>query len=182
MREIEIKIKVSNLETLKNKLQEKGCVLSTPIRQYDIVYSQKGSETEFESAKEGDVILRIRRQNNTAEFNLKQQRSNEMDNLECETEIDDPEAMVHILQTLGWFPVVEVKKIRRKGKLGEYEICLDEVEELGNYVELEKMTADDANPDEVHEELFKVLGDLGLSRTDEETRGYDTQIYQLHRK
>ena len=105
-----------------------------------------------------------------------------MDNLECETEIDDPEAMVHILQTLGWFPVVEVKKIRRKGKLGEYEICLDEVEELGNYVELEKMTADDANPDEVHEELFKVLGDLGLSRTDEETRGYDTQIYQLHRK
>lgn len=32
---------------------------------------------------------------------------------------------------------------------------------------------------EVREELFKELESLGLSRTDEETRGYDTQIYQL---
>jgi adenylate cyclase class IV len=46
-------------------------------------------------------------------------------------------------------------------------------------VEIEKLTNDDANPEEVREELFNELESLGLSREDEETRGYDTQIYQL---
>ena len=84
-----------------------------------------------------------------------------------------------MLKLLNWSPMVEVKKVRRKGKLGEYEICLDQVEQLGTFIELEKMTSDDANPEDVREELFKELESLGLSRQDEETRGYDTQIYQL---
>jgi len=33
--------------------------------------------------------------------------------------------------------------------------------------------------EEVRQELFKELESLGLSRTDEETKGYDTQIYLL---
>lgn len=185
MREIEIKIKVNNLEALRQKLQEKECVLSEPIKQHDVVYSLKGSAEEFESAKEGDIILRIRRQNiagnEVAEFNLKQQRSNEMDNIEYETEIKNPEAMRNILNILGWAPQIEVKKIRQKGKLGEYEICLDEVEELGSYVELEKITDDDVNPEKIREELFRVLESLGLLREDEELKGYDTQLYFLRK-
>ena len=102
-----------------------------------------------------------------------------MDNLEYETGINNPGETHKILQTLGWHPVVEVKKIRRKGKLGEYEVCLDRVEELGDFIELEKLTEDNANPEEVKEELFKQLELLGFSRNDEETKGYDTQMYQL---
>lgn len=179
MREIEIKLKVNNLEVIENKLRENGCVFSLPLHQHDVIYSKNGS-AEFQSAKEGDIILRIRRENDIIEFNLKQQKSNEMDNLEYETEIKDLEAMDNILQILGWFPEIEVKKVRRKGKLGNYEICLDQVEELGNFVELEILTSDDADPQKIREELFVILENLGLSRNDEETRGYDTQIYQLH--
>ena len=134
MREIEIKLKVNNLEVIENKLRENGYVFSLPLHQYDIIYSKNGS-AEFQSAKEGDIILRIRRENNIIEFNLKQQKSNEMDNLEYETELKDQEAMDNILRTLGWFPEIEVKKVRRKGKLGNYEICLDQVDELGNFIE-----------------------------------------------
>ena len=179
MREIEIKLRVNNLEEIEKKLRDKGCVISDPISQHDVIYSLKSIKDEFESAKEGDIIIRIRHLKNTAQLNLKQQRSGEMDNLEYETEVTDPEATHSILTTLGWFPVVEVKKMRRKGKLGEYEICLDTVEKLGTFIELEKMTEDDADPESVKEELFKELESLGLSRKDEETKGYDTQIYQL---
>jgi adenylate cyclase class 2 len=73
--------------------------------------------------------------------------------------------------------VVEVRKIRRKGKLREYEICLDQVEQLGTFVELEKLTDDDVNAEKVREELFNELESLGLSRGAEVTQGYDTQIY-----
>ena len=181
MREIEVKLKANNFEGLENKLKEKGCVLSEPISQHDVIYSLKNSTEEFEQAKEGDIIIRIRHMKDKAQLNLKQQRSGEMDNLEYETEIGNQEETHKILETLGWHPVVEVKKMRRKGKLGEYEICLDQVEKLGTFVELEKMTGDDADPEEVRNELFTKLELLGLSRSDEETRGYDTQIYQLQR-
>jgi adenylate cyclase class 2 len=179
MREIEVKIKVENFEDIQKRLEERGCVLSGAISQHDVIYSKEGSAEEWKSAKEGKIIMRIRYLKDKAEFNLKQQQSGEMDNLEYETEVKDAEAMHKILLALGYAPEVEVKKIRRKGKLGEYEICLDDVEKLGTHVELEKLASDDADPRTVREELFQILESLGLSRENEETKGYDTQIYWL---
>ncbi len=182
MREIEIKLRVKDFKDLEAELRERGCVLSGPIRQEDVIYSKAGSTNEWEQSKEGQIVVRIRRQSDKAEFNLKQQRSNEMDNLEYETKVEDPEAVHKILLAMGFEPEVEVKKFRRKGKLGEYEICLDTVDELGTFIELEKLTDENADPHEVREELFQTLEDLGLSRNDEETRGYDTQMYFLRKK
>ncbi len=179
MREIEIKLKVKDFENLEEKLRERGCALSSPIRQEDAIYSKAGSTNEWEVSKEGQTVMRIRREGDHAEFNLKEQRSNEMDNLEYETRVDDSDAVHKILLTIGFEPQVEVKKFRRKGRLGEYTICLDTVDELGTFVELEKLTNEDADPNKVREELFKTLEELGLSRNDEETRGYDTQMYFL---
>src|SRR3989344_5992955 len=106
MREIEIKLKVDNLNELEKKLAENGCVFSEPINQHDIIYSLKNSQEKFSKSKEGDIIMRIRRQNNIAELNLKKQMSYEMDNIEYETEIKDPDAVHQILLLLGWKPEV----------------------------------------------------------------------------
>lgn len=180
MREIEIKLRTKNLDEIEGALTEQGCVLSSPIHQHDTVYSLKGSRNEFGRAQEGDNIIRIRRQDNRAELTLKQQRSNESDNLEYESEIKNPDAVHQMLLLLGWYPTTEVKKIRRKGKFGSYEICLDRVEKLGDFIEIEKLTGDDADPESTRQELFDAAAPLGLSPADEETRGYDTQISQLH--
>ncbi|TSC55658.1 MAG: putative Adenylyl cyclase CyaB [Parcubacteria group bacterium Gr01-1014_18] len=179
MREIEIKLRVKNLHDLEKRLAEKGCVISSPIAQHDVIYSKGGDVNAWKESKEGDVVLRIRHLASTAEFNLKQQKSSEMDNLEYETEVKDPAVLHNILLVLGYTPEVEVKKMRRKGKLGKYEVCLDEVEQLGTFIELETLTDEDVDPAKVREDLFVELESLGLSRFDEETRGYDTQIYQL---
>jgi adenylate cyclase, class 2 len=177
MREIEVKLRAADLDILEKKLADQGCRLSEPINQQDFIYSRKGSTEEWEESKAGHVVMRLRRQDGKAIFNLKQQRSTEMDNIEIETKVEDPEAIHQILGVLGYEPQVEVRKIRKKGKLGEYEICLDMVEGLGSFVELEKMTSDDADPVPVVEELLQKLEALGLSRKDREERGYDTQIY-----
>ena len=124
-------------------------------------------------------MLRLRHMKDATVLTLKQMRSNEGDNLEYETEVSEPEAMHKMLDLLGWYSTIEVKKVRQKGKLGPYELCLDEVERLGTFLEIEKMVEEDSNPEEVREELFKVLESLGLSREEEETKGYDTQIYNL---
>ena len=95
MREIEIKVKVNNPKVLEEKLKEQKCVLSEPIRQHDVIYALKGSVEEFENAKEGDIIPRIRRFGKIAQFNLKQQCSGEMDNEEVREEL------FQILESLG---------------------------------------------------------------------------------
>ncbi len=130
----------------------------------------------------GDVIMRIRRGSDGAEFNLKQQCSHENDNLEYETEVSNPGAVDTILSLLGYTPAVEVKKVRRKAKWGQYEICLDQVERLGSFVEIEKMAEPEADPVAVRAELFAELAKFGLTEKDEEKRGYDTQIELLDRK
>ncbi len=178
MREIEIKLRVDNLKAVEEQLKANGCHLSEPIKQHDVIYTKDGDVEAWSVAKEGDITIRIRHLEFGASLTFKQQKSGEMDNLEYETEIKDPTATHQILLALGFIPGVEVKKVRRKGKLGDYEICLDSVEELGTFVELEKLVEDNADPIEVREELFKVLESLGLSRDQEEVKGYDTQIFQ----
>ena len=180
MREIEVKLRVEDLNGLEKKLVSAGCTLSAPIRQHDVIYSLQNSTEEWENAKEGDIIPRLRRENDSiVEFNVKQQQSSELDNLEYETRVEDGEAIHRILGVLGYTPQIEVKKIRRKGRLGEYEICLDEVEGLGSFVELEALTDDDADPVKIQEELLDKLGSFGISRDKLEVRGYDTMLYQL---
>jgi len=183
MREIEVKIRVKDLEAIAKLLTERGCALSAPIHQHDTIYSPKGSTEEFTNAKEGDIIPRIRRINESVvEFNIKQQRSSEGDNIEYETEVKAADAMHQSLLLLGYKPEIEVKKVRRHGKLGEYEICLDEVEGLGSFIELEKLAPDDVDPMAIREELFKTLEPLGTSRADEETKGYDSLLYLARKK
>jgi adenylate cyclase class IV len=82
MREIEIKFKVTDIDMLEKRLIEHGCELSEPILQRDVTYSKGGTATPYAQASEGDIILRIRHLAHTAEFNLKQQRSGEGDNVE----------------------------------------------------------------------------------------------------
>ncbi len=184
MREIEIKLRVNNLEELEKKLKENGCLISGEIKQHDVIYSRVDDKRDYMEAYEGFIAVRIRNQDGISILTVKQQKSNEMDNSEYETKVEDPEVMHQILLLLGWKPLLEVKKIRKKGKLGEYEICLDKVEELGSFVELETLIADDDNTDsgKVREELFKTLEPYGLSKKDEEKIGYDTQIYKLKNK
>ncbi len=183
MREIEIKIKTDDLKAVEEKLAGLGCEISEPIRQEDVIYSYgESAAEEWEESKEGHIVLRIRREKGKAVFNMKQQRSNELDNIEYETEVKNPEELHQILLVLGYTPQVEVKKTRRKGKFHGYEICLDEVERLGNFVELEKLAEDNADPAEVQEDLFQTLERLSLSRKNQETRGYDTQVFQMEHK
>ncbi len=164
---------------MEKKLEDSGLVISKEVKQYDVIYIPANKPNIFSETKEGNIVLRIRRENDSTTLNLKKQKSYEMDNIEYETKINDPEAMQQILLLLGWKPEVEVKKTRKKGKLGEYEVCLDRVEGLGDFIELEKITDDHADPEEVRDELFKALKIYGLSRKDEETKGYDTQMYQI---
>lgn len=179
MREIEIKFKVESLEPTIKQLEALGYVLSEPIIQHDSIYSKNGETNVWAKSQTGDTVIRLRQQGSKILLTLKQQQTHETDNLEYELEISNYEAMDQILKVLEWVPVIEVKKIRQKVKLGEYEVCLDTVEELGSFVEIEKLVAAEVDVEAVREEILTLAKKLELDPKDEIKLGYDTQMYHL---
>lgn len=178
MQEIEVKARVKNKELVLQKLDELGCMLSSPITQKDRIYIQHGAT--FPIAL-GDNALRIREQNNTFIFTLKQPQKNELDCIEQEVTIDDPESMDEICKLLGYYEVSQVEKIRRKCRYQEYEICLDEVKNLGTFIEVEKQV-EAGNGEAVQKELFAFLQTLGITASDQVFHGYDILLYQQQKK
>jgi len=175
MREIEIKARTANKPALLKALQENEVELSRPVTQRDQVFGLPGVNGGDDT--NGAPWLRIRtetRDGKTAQiFTLKKSITNQMDSIEHETEIYDPVELTAIIQHLGFEPYSDLTKTRQKAKLGEIEICVDSVGELGDFIEAEKLTHDDASYDDIAVELWRVLEKFGISRADYITDGYD---------
>ena len=175
-REIEVKAKVDNFDALIKKLEDLGCKISEPISQHDYIYNQNGIDL---SKTHETPVLRIRRQDGRNIFTLKQNISGELDCLEKEMDVSDGKILGEIIELLGYSKSVEVEKIRRKTKYKELEICLDEVKNLGTFVEVEKMT-DDMSGDgqKTQDELIDCLESIGVNKENKVLQGYDSMIYE----
>ena len=86
------------------------------------------------------------------------------------------EELEKLLSVMGYFPVLHIKKERVIGHLNEYEICLDNVESLGPFIEVEKMS--DEDPQAVRKELQDFLFSLGVKEEDEVHVGYDILMFR----
>lgn len=172
-KEIEVKAHVYNKEKLIQQLLEHGCMLSEPVRQEDEYYINfEGSFTQF---RPQENFLRVRTLQDRSYFTLKQPQSNELDVLEHTTEVSDKEELIAILQLLGYRYVISVKKERQEGKLGNYNVCVDSVEGLGDFIELEYIGTDEAVL--IQNDQKRILSELGIEEKDVVIHGYDTLMY-----
>ena len=62
MREIEIKLRVQNLDEFEKKLTDSGLVISKEIKQHDVIYAPIYEKDIFVNVKKGNIIMRIRSQ------------------------------------------------------------------------------------------------------------------------
>jgi adenylate cyclase class 2 len=170
MREVEIKVKLNDIKKLETKLIEKGVVLGDSIKQHDVVFGEPGAVDNHLNAN----WLRIRTENDSkVYFTLKRSIEGHLDSIEHEVVVDDSVELENIIKNLGFELYSDLTKIRRKAKIGEIEICVDEVPDLGNFIEAEKIVEYDSNHDEVVLELWRLLESFGLSNIDEVHEGYD---------
>ena len=170
MKEIEIKAHLRNKKSVMDQLRVLGCVFSDPIKQEDVVYVQKvGSLETFLSNK---IYLRIRVNNGSKTiFNLKEDIG-ALVAIEHEVEVSSKTEMENILSIIGYQAAVGVNKIRVKTKYKGCEICVDDVEELGAFIEMEKMS-EEGDALKIQEELFQFFESLGIKRDERVTKGYD---------
>ncbi len=171
MKEIEVKAHLKDAKKVIEKLKKSGCILSEPIRQIDTVYSKIVGNVE--QYLTNDHFLRIREKSDgTFVFTVKKPLSKAvLTKAEHETEIKDAKELEQALFLMGYKIANKVIKVRRTTHMGEFEICIDEVEKLGAFIEIEKMSDNDAAV--VRKELNEALTSLGVSPEDEVHKGYD---------
>jgi adenylate cyclase class 2 len=101
------------------------------------------------------------------------------DNYEYETLIENELEVIKMLERLGYVRGVTINKKRRIAKHKDIELCIDEIDELGDFVEVEKLAEDDADVDKIQNTLWELLVSMGVKPADRVYKGYDTLMHQL---
>lgn len=83
---------------------------------------------------------------------------------ELETAAEDFETMRQLFCALGYKAVYTVKKTRRSFTCGAKTVCLDSVDRLGDFMELETVLPDGSDRETAVQELLALLDTLGVSR------------------
>ncbi len=177
MYEVEVKAKLRNKEEVKKKLESFGCVFSEELHQVDHIFLPKGSAfpPPFETP-----VLRVRKQNDIFLFTLKMSQGSRTDSIERELEIKDGDKMIEILNLLNWEETVMVDKKRIKAAYKDMEVVLDDVKDLGEFIEAEKIvTIHDVDVrKKIQEELFAFLETVGVGKEDHILDGkYDIMMH-----
>lgn len=175
MREIELKFKVDNFTNIITYLQDKGIKVSEETSQSDTIYVSDLNDTE---SKEGSLWLRVRKENDITEMNLKKQSKEKMESEEIEFTVSDYDLANKFLLTLGYKPWVQVNKKRQITKYEDINICMDEVERLGCFIELELLINED-NDVNYEEFLLNKATELGIDTSNRINSHYDTMISEL---
>lgn len=91
----------------------------------------------------------------------------------CEaTELTDAKKVMRMLRTLGYDPVITIRKTRSIYFLDKFHITIDHLEGLGDFAEFAIMTNDESLLDPYKAELIELAGLFGLSSKDLEHKSY----------
>ncbi len=181
--EVEIKIKLENLEKVRKNLLLSGKIIKL-INQIDEYYvpchrdffAQKPQPTEW---------LRIRTNPDRVIFeydrSINKKADGEQDYAEeYETEISNPEEFRKILKFLDFKKIITVEKNREYWDCDNFEIALDEVKGLGFFIEVEAKSDSFNDNIKAKEECIDFLEKLGLKnvKNNQIKKGYPALLLE----
>ena len=164
MKEIEVEVTFSNKkEEVIKKLSKFEYVGEKEI--YDIYYyDPKRDNLKPEDDLRLNETFRIRKTNNTCYVTYKKQHFKGklwIYSDEYETKIEDYDTIKKIISLLGLDPLITVHNKRKIYKYKEYEIELEDVEGLGIFIEVERISSD-KNEMKIKEEIRNFIRSLKL--------------------
>ena len=111
-----------------------------------------------------DEALRIRLSGSEAKITYKGPKLDKDTKMraEHETTVDNPAEARMILERLGFHEVGTVEKRRQRFQQGDLCIAIDEVRNLGSFIEIEALTEDQI--ESAKERIFSFLRGIGIAR------------------
>ncbi len=172
--EVEQKFPVADMAAFEAKLAALGATVSEPHSEIDHYYAHPARD--FAAT---DEALRIRRTDRASYLTYKGPKVDRTTKTRREIELPlwpqeaKVQALESLLEALGFTPVAEVCKYRRKATISwqgrQIEAALDEVVDVGTFVELE-LVAEDEDMEPAKASIASLAQELGLSGS--ERRSY----------
>jgi adenylate cyclase class 2 len=171
--EIEIQVSIEKSEPLLAFLK-KNAEFKSEKRQIDEYFSP--AHRDFIAVRPAAEWLRLRESDGHYSFCYKYWHHEGEESLYCdeyETGIEEPEKMRKILKALDFKSLVTVDKSRQVWRYLDFEIALDSVKNLGEFVEIEYKGKDEnADPKTITEEMVKFLKAAGCGEIKINFQGY----------
>ena len=136
MVEIEIRAKIKNLEKIKRNLISSGGKFIKKEEQIDKIFGRSKDLDANHKIIEGRFSARVRQKENKVLVELKEIRRSGS-GLEFSSPISKIEDGVYLLATLDFKEAFTISKTRETYQINDFEISLDQVEKLGDFVEIE---------------------------------------------
>lgn len=161
--EIEKEVRYKISKTQKENIINKTRVLENENRTIDLVMGWNG----FESLNKYGFICRIREKNGKIELQTKKKiKDNEWE--ETKIALNSFEEGYNLLKTLRMEPYLYINRIRQVRKYEDLKIFLDDIDLLGNYVEIEFQDSKDADKNiqkfikkfQIEDKKEKLYGDI----------------------
>jgi len=172
--EVEQKFPVDEVGPIQARLAKMDVVIGEPFTEVDWYYAHPSRDF-----RQTDEALRLRRHDGANRITYKGPKVDQVTKTRQEIELPLPEGTgvtrdwAGLLERLGFRPVGEVQKTRRKAHLDwqghAVEVSFDQLEEIGSFVELETV-ADEEAVDQARQAIADLAAHLGLKRS--ERRSY----------
>jgi adenylate cyclase, class 2 len=167
--EIDVKYRVGDPSGVADALAARGIELSAPVHQDDQAYAPVVTDNG------GIAYARLRTQGGRHLFALKRAAGDELADAMFEAEVADRSQMHEAILQMGFYPTVHIGKVRRTARLGAMTLCLDDVEHLGTFLEIEHANPAGWSGEAVQNALDAFARSLGLA-AERTTDTYDSMV------
>ena len=183
MKEIEILVEVyDNVEVVKQALKKfeyKG--LKRTIDEY--YYDPKSNILKPDKSNKLNHCLRLRTKNNEFFVTYKDdifEGEKWLYSNEYETKVQSIDIMKEIFHKLGLVKFIEIDNEKETFIANDYEIVIENVKDLGIFMEVEYCTSDNIDVIKVKKEIQKFIDDLGLNVSSELNMGKPEMYMKKH--
>lgn len=171
--EIELKFPLLNHENTITNLKTIARLDKQDDFQKDIYYNP--AHRDFLSKKPISEWLRLRESKKGFSLNYKKWHNEDGNKTvscdEFETKIGDIESFKKLFESLNFKELITVEKIRNSWNYKNTEIAIDEVKELGNFIEIEAK-GDFENIEEAKKHLYLILKEIRAEVGEQDFEGY----------
>ncbi len=161
MLEVEVKAKIKNPGNFEKMLKKINAKFLKKEIQEDVYFNHPCRDFA-----KTDEALRIRKIGNETFLTYKGKRLDAETKTREEIEIKCGKEISEILARLGFKAVANVKKVRKEYLFENLHICVDDVEQLGNFVEIEGKELEDKS------KIFEILKIFEIEKSETITKSY----------
>ena len=180
MIEIEIKAEVKDIEKVKDNLKKADARFIKTEEQVDRIFGHSMFLDENKFITEGGLSARIRQVNDKKQIDFKE-ITRDKAGIEVSAEIGSVEDGLRFLKKLGFEEAFTLKKSRDVFQYNDFTICLDKVDKLGNFIEIEKLVSLNSEEEKIRQECMELLNKLAPG-SQVERRKYGDLIQELLNK